>query len=65
MTCEIEKTIFTEADFDRMGWHDNRIYQLKYDTDLELDIDYIVKWNEPQIGRHALHLLDSTGNTGI
>ncbi|MCX6318085.1 MAG: hypothetical protein NTW29_12390 [Bacteroidetes bacterium] len=48
MIYELEKRIWTEADFDQMGWHDNRIYQIRYDADLELDIDYICKWNKPE-----------------
>ena len=43
--------IFTEADFNRLSWHDNPIYSLAIDndigqwkSDLVLDIDYIVEW---------------------
>ena len=47
MTYELEKTIWTELDFDQMGWHDNSIYKIRFAEDLELDIDYIFKWNKP------------------
>lgn len=32
-----------------MGWHDSKIYRIRYSTDLELDIDYILQWNKPDI----------------
>ncbi len=44
----------TEADFERMSWHDDTIYGLRFDigdperndwrSDLVLDIDHIVEW---------------------
>ena len=44
-------TVFTEADFDRLSWHDNAIYGFSIDndiarwkSDLVFDIDYIVEW---------------------
>jgi len=44
-------TVFTEADFDRLSWHDNPIYGFSIDndvtqwkSDLVFDIDYIVEW---------------------
>ena len=49
----IEKWIWTEADFEVMGWHDNRIYALAFSADtfeLILDIDYIFKWINPEPG---------------
>jgi len=36
-------------DFDTMGWHDCRIYKVRVSGNLELDIDYIFKWNEPEL----------------
>jgi hypothetical protein len=43
--------VFTEADFDRLSWHDNPIYGFSVDndvtqwkSDLVLDIDHIVEW---------------------
>ena len=49
MTHELEKNIWTDADFEKMGWHDNQIYKICLTEDLELDIDYIFKWNNPDI----------------
>lgn len=46
---ELEKKIWTEADFENMGWHDCRIYKIRLTDNLELDIDYILKWNKPDI----------------
>lgn len=47
----LEKSIWTEADFENMGWHDATIYGLTFEKtdsnwtgDLLLDIDYIFKW---------------------
>ena len=44
-------TVFTEADFDRLSWHDNPVYGLFVDndvsvwkSDLVFDIDFIVEW---------------------
>ena len=44
-------TVFTEADFDGLSWHDNPIYGFSIDndvsqwkSDLIFDIDYIVEW---------------------
>ncbi len=49
MAYELEKTIWTDADFDKMGWHDNHIYKIRLTEDLELDIDYILHWNKPDL----------------
>lgn len=45
----LEKDIWTEADFDQMGWHDSTIYKMVLSGDLALDIDYIFKWNQPEV----------------
>ena len=44
-------TVFSEADFDRLSWHDNPVYGLFIDNDVSLwksdlvfDIDFIVEW---------------------
>lgn len=47
MTYELEKKVWTDKDFDQMGWHDNHIYQISVAEDLALDIDYIFQWNKP------------------
>lgn len=49
MTYELEKSIWTDNDFEQMGWHDCRIYKMRMREDLELDIDYILKWNQPDL----------------
>ncbi|MCP2028386.1 hypothetical protein L1276_003556 [Flavobacterium sp. HSC-32F16] len=50
---ELEKNIWTESDFEQMGWHDCYIHAFAIDSDayddfiksdLLLDIDYIFKW---------------------
>lgn len=47
MIYHLEKSIWTESDFDKMSWHDNHIYKIRLTEDLELDIDYILEWNQP------------------
>ncbi len=49
MTYKLEKKIWTDDDFDQMGWHDCNIYKVRLTEDLELDIDYILQWNEPDL----------------
>jgi hypothetical protein len=49
MTYELERQIWTDKDFEQMGWHDCRIYKMHVSKDLELDIDYIFKWNQPEL----------------
>ena len=45
-----EPTQWTEADFDGLSWHDNRVHGLRiYEAEdgsgvLELDIDHILEW---------------------
>lgn len=57
---EIGKSIWTEADFEQMGWHDCTIYgmALKEEDDvlsneLYFDIDYIFKWIHPEQGESS------------
>lgn len=49
MKYDLEKNIWTEADFETMGWHDNNIYKIALIEDLALDLDYILKWNNPDL----------------
>lgn len=49
MEYELEKRIWTHKDYDNMGWHDSHIYKIRLTEDLELDIDYILQWNKPDI----------------
>ncbi len=46
---ELEKWIWTEKDFGQMGWHDTTVYGLRLNQNLELDIDYVFQWNQPDI----------------
>lgn len=52
----LSKAVWSDRDFDVMGWHDSTIYSLgvvEYDEDtlpptrLLFDLDYIVRWLEP------------------
>ncbi len=50
---------WTEDDFESMSWHDNTVHGLRlrnpntdYDSELVLDIDYIVEWI-CQVGRNT------------
>lgn len=49
MSYQLRKKIWTEADFDIMGWHECTIYKVRLAEDLEMDIDYILQWNEPEV----------------
>lgn len=45
-----EKSIWTDADFDVMGWHDCRVHALAIlgeSYELALDLDYILTWVSP------------------
>lgn len=44
MNYSLEKWIWTEADFEQMGWHDARIYAVQFGKDISFDIDYIFEW---------------------
>jgi hypothetical protein len=45
MIFQPEKTLWTDADFEQMNWHDCPIKALAFnDNLLLLDIDYIFKW---------------------
>jgi len=50
---KIEKPVWTEADFEQMGWHDVHVHAVAFRPELfELwfDIDYILSWVDPQGG---------------
>lgn len=49
MAYQLEKKIWTDSDFEKMGWHDNHIYKIRLTKDLELDIDYILQWNSSEL----------------
>ena len=47
----VEKWIWTEADFEEMGWHDSHIHGLAFspdDFELAFDVDYILEWIDPE-----------------
>ena len=46
---KLEKWIWSNNDFEEMGWHDCPIYALKFDDKVSFDLDYLFKWNEPEI----------------
>lgn len=51
----LEKSLWTEADFDQMGWHDNKIHALAFmeeKQELLFDLDYIFQWVDPQEGEN-------------
>jgi hypothetical protein len=46
----LEKALWTDADFEQMGWHDSHIHAIAFRLEsflLLLDIDYIFRWVEP------------------
>ncbi|MCU7552846.1 hypothetical protein OCK74_27250 [Chitinophagaceae bacterium LB-8] len=54
----LEKSMWTEADFKVMGWHDAAIHAISFQWnngewtgDFLLDIDYIFKWVDPVKGK--------------
>ncbi|MEG4110148.1 hypothetical protein QUA04_29385 [Microcoleus sp. S13_C5] len=49
MDYKLEKQVWTDADFEQMGWHDCNVYKIRLTDDLELDIDYILQWNKPDL----------------
>ena len=44
MVYSLDKWVWTEADFDQMGWHDATIYAMQFGKDISFDIDYIFEW---------------------
>lgn len=49
---ELEKSIWSEADFDRMSWHDVHIHALAFSTETHeflMDIDYMFAWVDPEV----------------
>ena len=50
---EVEKWIWTDADFEQMGWHDSWVYAFAFlpeSFEFALDIDYIFRWVHPAPG---------------
>ena len=49
------KEKWTNDDFEEMGWHDSRLYQMKFpneDYEFILYLDYIFKWEKPSTGKY-------------
>jgi len=50
----LTKTVWTDADFDELSWHDNRVHAIALEPALPepgrllLDLDHIVQWVRPQ-----------------
>src|SRR5688500_14405121 len=47
----LEKPVWTEADFEQMGWHDARVHAIAFRPELFefwLDVDYIYSWVHPK-----------------
>jgi hypothetical protein len=56
----LEKTIWTDEDFEKMGWHDSSVYAISFSDPAEVnlsfmcfDLDYIFKWIHPIEGEHC------------
>jgi hypothetical protein len=48
-----EKAVWTDDEFDTMGWHDATVHAIAFhederDAELRLDLDYIVRWIDPE-----------------
>lgn len=53
MAYALEKSLWTDEDFDRMGWHDARVWALGFiaeEFEFLLDLDYILQWVGPTDG---------------
>jgi hypothetical protein len=67
----LAKAVWTEADFDAMGWHDNAIYAIAVEPvpdnpgRLLLDLDYIVEWGLARVVVQHAGLLDLPGHAGL
>jgi len=61
----LEKWVWTEKDFDNMGWHDSIIHSLAFfpeDFEFALDIDYIFQWIDPEEGEKHFHFWVAPAN---
>lgn len=41
---KLEKSVWSESDFEIMGWHDCPIYGVQFEDNVAFDLDYIFKW---------------------
>jgi hypothetical protein len=58
----LEKALWTEADFELMGWHDAFVHALAFSDPFEfaLDIDYIFKWVLGKDGHYSFWIAPAT-----
>jgi len=59
MENEIRKE-YSDKDFESMGWHDCKIYSLTFSREnfeISIDLDYILKWVEPQIHHQSYEFM--------
>ena len=70
----LPKSLWTEDDFDVMGWHDNAVHawawepsdgDRPWDNTLMFDLDYIVEWVHPDEDGWPLHILDLSSNAHL
>jgi hypothetical protein len=50
-TYQLDKWLWTESDFEIMGWHDSNIYAVAFSPEkfeIAFDIDYIFQWVHPR-----------------
>jgi len=50
---ELEKAVWDDGDFERMGWHDATVHGIAFgpgEFELSLDLDYIFEWVQPASG---------------
>jgi hypothetical protein len=47
-----EKLVWSESDFEIMGWHDCPIYGILFANNVAFDIDYIFKWVLNEQNKH-------------
>ena len=50
MNYRLEKWVWSDADFDQMGWQDARIYAVQFGKNICFDIDYIFEWVKADAG---------------
>ena len=53
MSYELEKVVWTDADFDMQGWHDATLWSMLADPEafeFAFDLDYIFEWIHPGPG---------------
>jgi len=55
--------VWTEEQFEGMSWHDNHVHAIRLESGeygsgiLELDLDYILEWNEASDGKFEFRIV--------